>query len=113
MFTFILPRKEEADEFTVSELLKESEINHDRCGGGKVEISEPSLYPHNWTLHCSRCDYQYEIELDAKGRADVCKAAIDGEERKIKVHRKSENRMILSRDATNNSEGRILGTRRL
>ena len=113
MFIFILPRREKTDEFTISELLEESKIYHDRCGGGKVDISKPSVYPHNWTLHCSRCDYQYEIELDARGRADICKAAFDGEERKIKVHRKAENRIVVSRDADNNSESQIIYARRL
>jgi hypothetical protein len=87
MITYMLPRKEKTDEFTVSELLEESEIYHSRCGGGKIVISKLPVIQNSWTLHCSRCDYQYDFELDDRGRADICKAAIDGEERKIKVHR--------------------------
>jgi hypothetical protein len=88
MITFMLPRKEGTDEFTISELLEESEIYHSRCGHAKVEIRKIPVILHRWILHCSRCDYQYAFELDVKGRADICKTAIDGEERKIKVHRK-------------------------
>ena len=88
MITFMLPRKEKADEFTVSELLEESEIYHSRCGHAKVEIRKIPVTQHSWTLHCLRCDYKYDFELDDRGRAEICKTAIDGEERKIKVHRK-------------------------
>ena len=88
MITFMLPRKENTDEFTISELFEESEIYHSRCGGGKIEISKLPVILHSWTLTCSRCDYQYNFELDDKGRAEICKTAIDGEGRKIKVHRR-------------------------
>lgn len=96
MITFMLPRKEKTDEFTVAELLGESEIYHSRCGGGKVEISKLPVVLHSWTLHCSRCDYQCNFELDNRGRAEICQAAIDGEERKIKVQQKDNiNGIIL------------------
>ena len=88
MITFMLPRKERTDEFTISELLEESDIHHSRCGHAKVEIKKIPVIQHGWTLHCSRCEYRYDFELDARGRADICKTSIDGEERKIKVHRK-------------------------
>ncbi len=95
MITYMLPRKERTDEFTISGLLEESEIYNSRCGGGKIVISKLPGIQHGWTLHCSRCDYQYDFELDARGRADICKAAIDGEERKIKVHR-NDNKLDYS-----------------
>jgi len=85
MITFMLPRKQKADEFTVSELLEESEIYHSKCGHAKVEIRKIPVIQHSWTLHCLRCDYTYDFELDDIGRAEICKTAIDGEERKIKV----------------------------
>jgi len=88
MITFMLPRKEKTDEFTVSELLEEAEIYHSRCGDAKVEIRKTPVILHGWTLHCSRCDFQYDFELDDTARADICKAALDGEERKIKVQRR-------------------------
>ncbi len=88
MITFMLPRKEKTDEFTVSELFEESEIYHSRCGGGQIEIHKLPVILHSWSLNCSRCDYQYNFELNDNGRAEICKTAIDGEERKIKVHRK-------------------------
>ena len=104
MITYMLPRKEGTDEFTISGLLKESEIYHSRCGGGKMVISELPGIQHIWTLRCSRCDYQYDFELDDRGRADICKSAIDREVRKIKVCRKDYiNRIILGRDAVNDS----------
>ncbi len=87
MITFMLPRRDKTDEFTISELLEEAEIYHSRCGNTKVEIRKTPVIQHNWTLHCLRCEYQDDFELDARGRADICKTAIDGEERKIKIHR--------------------------
>jgi len=83
----MITRKEKTDEFTVSELLEESEIYHSRCGDAKLEISKLPTLLHSWTLHCSRCDFQYDFELDDAARANICKTAIDGEERKIKVQR--------------------------
>ena len=86
MITFMVPRKQEVDEFTVSELLEEAEIYHSKCGNAKVEIRKIPVIQHSWSLHCLRCDYTNDFELDDRGRADICKTAIDGEERKIKVH---------------------------
>jgi len=92
MITFMLPTKEKTDEFTISELLEESEIYHSKCGNAKVEIRKIPATLHSWTLHCLRCYYQYDFELDDRGRADICKTAIDREGRKIKVHRKDNIR---------------------
>ena len=114
MITFMLPTKKETEEFTVAELLEEAEIFHSRCGNAKVEISQIPGIQNSWTLHCARCNYQYDFELDDRGRADICKTAIDGEGRKIKVHRKDYiNRIILGRDIVNSSEGqKILSYRK-
>lgn len=88
MITFMLPRREKAEEFTISELLEESEIYHSRCGDAKLEISKLPVIIHGWTLRCSRCEYQYDFELDDRARANICRTAIDGVEIKIKVHRR-------------------------
>lgn len=85
MFVLKVPRREKTDEFTVSELLEESEIFHSRCGDSKVEIRKTPVIQQSWTLHCLRCDYQYDFELDDRARADICKVAVDGEASKIRV----------------------------
>lgn len=81
MLTFVLPRKVKTEDFLFSELLEKTTIRHEDCGGGKVTIS----YSHEdmWTVNCMRCLYKMRIELTDKGRVDICKTAIDGEERKI------------------------------
>ena len=85
MIIFILPKKGENDDFSIDELLSESIIYHDDCNGGKIILEFDYQYDGGdrcYNVSCKRCSYSSSLLLNDSERSEICKTAIDGEERK-------------------------------
>lgn len=84
VFIIEVPSKERKDRFNIQELLEEARVSHHSCEGGRANIHRERFPKRSrWHLKCSRCHINRSFFIFDKERIDVCKTAIDGEERKI------------------------------
>jgi hypothetical protein len=84
VFTIDVPGKERKDRFNIQELLEEARVYHHSCEGGRTNLRR-GKFPHRsrWHLKCSRCNIKRALFIFDKELIDICKTAIDGEERKL------------------------------
>ena len=84
VFTIEVPSKERKDRFNIQDLLAEARVYHHSCEGGQVNLDRGKFPKRSrWKLTCSQCNIKRSLFIFDKERIDICKTAIDGEERKL------------------------------
>ncbi len=76
MFTIEVRKKSKDEEFSFKDL----EMFHRECIGGRIKITEDSLFIR---LICLRCKTEKILLRDANPSTELIQTVIDGKERKI------------------------------
>jgi hypothetical protein len=91
MFTIEVRKRGKDEEFNFEDVIKNVNVTHDNCFGGKVEFK---WVPANnrdggryWSFRCKRCTVWTRIkENEEQVKLIIIRTAIDGQERKLGDH---------------------------
>ncbi|MEW6573967.1 MAG: hypothetical protein AB1374_10100 [Bacillota bacterium] len=82
MFTIKVRRKGEKEHFAYEDVLKETRVVHEECGGDKVNWDLPDC-GCPWIFHCLTCGAKTEAPSILDAKLKIMETAMDGNAREI------------------------------